>query len=68
MTRDEMISMLEQHIECLERGQADPQLDPMEDDWRLMQDALDGTVGLLQRLKAGDKAAIEEVSALLETG
>jgi hypothetical protein len=67
MTRDEMILMLEQHIEAIERGQADPQVDPMEDDWQLMQDALEGTVRLLQQLKAGDKAAIQEVSHLLET-
>ena len=66
MNREEMIAMLEQHIENLERVQADPQVDPQEDDWQLMQDALEGTVGLLQLLRAGDEAAIQEVSDLLE--
>ena len=65
MNREEMIAMLEQHIERLELAQADPQADPQEEDWQLMQDALEGTTGLLQRVKAGDEAAIEKVSDLL---
>jgi hypothetical protein len=66
MTREEIISMLEQHIERLEYQQADPYVDPQDEDWQLKQDALEGTTGLLQRVKAGDEAAIQEVSDLLE--
>jgi hypothetical protein len=35
MTGEEMIAMLEQHIESLEHQQADPQVDPNEEDWRV---------------------------------
>jgi len=66
MNREEMIAMLEQHIENLERVQADPQVDPQDEDWQMMQDALEGATGLLQRVQEGDEAAIQEVSDLLE--
>jgi len=68
MTREEMIAMLEQHIENLEHAQADPEVDPQDEDWQMMQDALEGATGLLQRVKQGDEAAVQEVSELLETG
>ena len=68
MTREEMIAMLEQHIQNLEHAQADPEVDPQDEDWQMMQDALEGATGLLQRVQEGDEAAIQEVSELLETG
>jgi len=68
MTREKAIAMLEQRIARLEIAQADPQLDPSEEEWRLLQDAKEETKELLQRIKSGDEAAIQEVSELLETG
>lgn len=68
MTREEAITMLEQHIARLEIAQGDAQLDPNEQEWQLLQDAKEETKELLQRVKAGDEAAIQEVSDLLEMG
>ena len=48
MTREELIAILEQHIKSLEYQQADPKLDPNEEDWQLIQDAKEGTKDLLQ--------------------
>lgn len=52
--------MLEQQIERLEHQQTDPQVDPNEEDWQLMQDAKEGTTGLLQRVKAGEEASTRQ--------
>jgi uncharacterized protein YhaN len=41
---------------------------PNEAEWQLLQDAKEGTKELLQRIKAGDEAAIQEISDLLEMG
>jgi hypothetical protein len=68
MTREEIIATLEQHIARLENAQADPKLDPNEEDWQLIQDAKEGTTGLLERVREGDKAALREASDLLEIG
>jgi hypothetical protein len=54
--RVEAIAMLEQHIARLEIAQTDPQLDPSEAEWQLLQDAKEGSKKLLQRIKAGDEA------------
>ena len=68
MTREEAITTLEQHIARLGIAQGDAQLDPNEQEWQLLQDAKEETKELLQRIKAGDEAAIQEVSDLLEMG
>jgi hypothetical protein len=56
MNGKEAIAMLEQHIARLEITEADPN----EEKWQLL-------TGLLQRVKAGDEAAIQEASDLLST-
>jgi prefoldin subunit 5 len=63
MNREEAITTLEQHIARLETALAD-----LQKDCQSMQDAVEGTNELLQRVKAGDEAAIREVSDLLEMG
>jgi uncharacterized coiled-coil DUF342 family protein len=68
MTREEAIAMLEQHIARLEIAQADPQVDPNEEEWQLLQDTKEEAKELLERVKAGDEAALQEVSYLLEMG
>ena len=68
MTREEAITKLEQHIARLEIAQGDAQLDPNEQEWQLLQDAKEESKELLERIKAGDEAAIQEVSDLLEMG
>jgi hypothetical protein len=68
MTREEIIAVLEQHIETLERQQANPKLDLDEGDWQLLQDANEGTTDLLRRIKSGDESAFQEVDDLLEMG
>jgi hypothetical protein len=66
MTREGAIAILEQHIARLEIAQTDPQRDPNEEEWQLLQDAKEGAKGLLQRVKAGDESAIQEIDNLLE--
>jgi len=58
MTREEAITTLEQHIARLERESEWPG----KEDQQFTQDALEGAKELLQRVKAGDKAAIQEVA------
>jgi hypothetical protein len=38
MNREEAITMLGQHIAKLEIAQTDPQIDPNEEEWQLLQD------------------------------
>jgi hypothetical protein len=64
MNREKLIAMLEQHIARLESTQADPN----EEDQQHIQNALDDSTGVLERIKAGDEGAIQEASDLLETG
>lgn len=66
MTREDAIAILEQHIARLEIAQTDPQLDPNQEEWQLLQDAKEGAKGLLQRVKSGDESAIQEIDDLLE--
>ena len=74
MTREKAIAILEQRIEKLERAQANPTLGPEETggpevilDPEMIQEGLEQSKDLLQRVKAGDEAAIQEVSGLSET-
>jgi hypothetical protein len=68
MNQEKIITMLEQHIARLQSAQADPHVDPNDEDQQSIQDALDDAKGLLERIKAGDDGAIQEVSDLLDTG
>jgi hypothetical protein len=68
MTREVFIDMLEQHIARLESSQADPQVDPNEEDQQSIKDALDDAKEILERIKAGDEGAIQEASDLLKSG
>jgi ribosome assembly protein YihI (activator of Der GTPase) len=65
MNREEAITMLEQHIARLERV-SESTLG--KEDQQFTQDAIDAAKELLERVKAGDEAAIQEVCDLLESG
>ena len=67
MNREEITAILDQHIARLEIAQTDPQIDPNEEEWQLLQDAKGETKELLQRIKECDEAAIQEASDLLDT-
>jgi len=56
---------LEQLIATLESAQADPKVYPNEEDQQFIQDALEHATELLERIKAGDEAAIQEFSDLI---
>ena len=68
MTREKATAMLEQHIAKLEIAKTDPRVDPNEEEWQLLQDTKEEAKELLERVKAGDEAALQEVSYLLEMG
>ena len=57
MNKEDAIAILEQRIGELERQKADPTVDP-----EMIQEGLEQFKDLLQRVKAGDEAAIQEVS------
>ena len=61
MTREEIIAMLEHHIEKL-----DELFDAPKEDRQFRQDAKEGTTDLLKRVKAGDESALQEIDDLLE--
>jgi len=63
MTAEEIIAILEQHIEKL-----DELSDAPKEDRQFLQDAKEGTTDLLKRVKAGDESAIQEIDDLLDMG
>jgi hypothetical protein len=68
MTREEIIAILERRIKSMEFAQVDPQVDPREKDQQFIHDALERAKETLERIKAGDEAAIQELSDLFERG
>jgi hypothetical protein len=63
MTAEEIIAILEQHIEKL-----DELSDAPKEDRQFLQDAKEGTTDLLKRVNAGDESALQEIDDLLEMG
>jgi hypothetical protein len=63
MTTEEIIAILEHHIEKL-----DELSDAPKEDRQFLQDAKEGTTDLLKRVKAGDESALQEIDDLLEMG
>jgi len=66
MTREETIAIVEQYIRRLEFAQADPGVDPREEDQQRIQHAVEFAKELLERVKAGDESAIQEISELIQ--
>ena len=63
MTAEEIIAILEQHIEKLDELSNAP-----KEDRQFLQDAKEGTTDLLKRVNAGDESALQEIDDLLEMG
>jgi hypothetical protein len=68
MAREKIIAILEQYIKRMEFAQAGPQVNPKWKDQQFIDDALQESKNLLERIKAGDDGAIQEASDLLESG
>jgi len=63
MTKEQIIAILEHHIEKL-----DELADAPKEDHQFLQDCKEGTTDLLKRVKAGDESALQEIDDLLEMG
>jgi hypothetical protein len=66
MTREEIIAFLETCIKRMKFAQAHPQVHPKWKDQQCIDDGLQKAKNLLERTKAGDEAAIQEISDLLD--
>jgi len=63
MTTEEIIAILEHHIEKL-----DELADAPKEDRQFLSRCKEGTTDLLKRVKAGDESAFQEIDDLLEMG